>query len=56
MPQAVEAAGAADLVAMATAGTRAGLLSTARSGRSVLYRRTPLGDLIAGVGEADPTD
>ncbi|HCU50104.1 MAG TPA: hypothetical protein DGG94_09945 [Micromonosporaceae bacterium] len=29
---------------------KAGLLSSARSGRSVLYRRTPLGDVIAGIG------
>jgi DNA-binding transcriptional ArsR family regulator len=32
---------------------RAGLLSTARSGRSVLCRRTPLGDLLAGVADVE---
>lgn len=32
---------------------RAGLLTSARSGRSVLYRRTPLGDVIAGIGDLE---
>jgi DNA-binding transcriptional ArsR family regulator len=31
---------------------RAGLLTSARVGRSILYRRTPRGDIVAGVGEA----
>ncbi len=32
---------------------RAGLLSSARSGRSVLYRRTPLGEVVAGIEDQD---
>jgi DNA-binding transcriptional ArsR family regulator len=32
---------------------RAGLLTSARAGRSVLYRRTPLGDVVAGIEDGE---